>query len=255
MSEWFRGVVPVALLATGACFATRSDVRVLQNDMAVMRAESMEADSMLRLQTDSVLATLARMNDSLRVLSSRFARFQGDTRGELYALGQQLITVQELTGQSQRRLQELRASMDQRVQERSAAILGDTAVPASPGPNQLFQLAVEQLRRGSAGAARLALEDLMRQYPTSDVADDAQFFIAESFAQERNEAAADSVYQVVIARFPNSSRAPTSLYKRALMQRDAGRTQAARSMLEQLVQRYPRSDEAALARDLLGTLK
>jgi TolA-binding protein len=44
------------------------------------------------------------------------------------------------------------------------------------------------------------------------------------------------------------------LYKRALVLRSAGQTAAARAALERIVRDYPRSDEAALARDQLRTL-
>ena len=69
--------------------------------------------------------------------------------------------------------------------------------------------------------------------------------------QEGNRAAADSVYALVAARHPRSDRAPTSLYKLAQSRRAAGQAAAARPLLERIVRDYPRSDEAALARDLL----
>jgi TolA-binding protein len=44
------------------------------------------------------------------------------------------------------------------------------------------------------------------------------------------------------------------LYKRAQVLRSAGQNAAARAALERIVRDYPRSDEAALARDQLRTL-
>ena len=108
----FRVAALASLAAAGAC-ATRSDVRVLQNDLRVMRIESMQADSARRAQLDAIIAALGRTQDSLRLIHAQGVKFQGDSRGEMYALGQQLIQIQELTGQSQRRLQELRGSLEQ----------------------------------------------------------------------------------------------------------------------------------------------
>ena len=272
-----RSFVPLASFATGACFATQSDVRVLQNDLQIMRTESAIADSVRRAQLDTIIATLGRNRDSLQSMGARLGKFQGDVREELYSLGQQLIQVQELTGQSQRRLQELRASLDQRAQELAApppAATPDSAVvpagntppggtlpgPSSaaqgtPGPNQLFQLALDQLRRGSTGAARTGFQDLLRQYPTADIAPDAQFYLAETIAAEGNAAAADSAYAEVTARYPQSLRAPTAAYKRAVAHQRAGRIDQARTAFTQLVERYPRSEEAALAREQLRTLR
>ncbi|MDF1505953.1 hypothetical protein PYV61_23575, partial [Roseisolibacter sp. H3M3-2] len=104
-------LVAVLPAATGACFATRTDVRVLQQDIASARAEAARADSARARQPDAAAAQLRAAQDSLRSLSQRAAGFQGDAKDDLRAIREQLIQVQELTGQSQRRIQELRASL------------------------------------------------------------------------------------------------------------------------------------------------
>lgn len=272
MTHWLFRIAPVAFLATGACFATRSDVQVLQNDLAIMRAEAAERELRQRAKIDSLLDALAVIdvvNDSVRVANARMARFQSDMREELYALNQQLLTVQELTGQSQRRLQELRASVEQRNLEAQAAqsmpvqpvpgdttappTAGGTPTPPTPGPNQLLQLGIDQMRRGSHGVARRAFQDLLAQYPTADIAPDALYWIATTYSEERNIPAADSVFAQVVERYPESARAPTALYRRARIQLDQNNSAAARRLLEQVIAQWPRSDEAELARDFLRT--
>ncbi|HET7188036.1 MAG TPA: tetratricopeptide repeat protein, partial [Gemmatimonadaceae bacterium] len=61
-------------------------------------------------------------------------------------------------------------------------------------------------------------------------------------------------YGLVVQRYPSSPKAATALYKRALSLRAAGRTTAARAAFDRIVKDYPRSDEAALAREQLKTL-
>ena len=240
------------LLAATGCFASRSDIRLLQQDLVVMRAESARSDSLLRAELQGIGVTLGLSADSLRVLSARMARLSGDLQGDLYSMGQQLVQIQELTGQSQRRLQEVRASLEQRSTAISqAAAPADSAV--QPGPNQLFQLALDQLRRGSTGSARTAFRDLLTRYPQSDVAGEAQFYIGESLRQEGNAAAADSAYMTVVSKYPQSPRAPTALYKHAQTLESAGNAAGAREVFNRIVREYPRSDEAVLARDRLRT--
>jgi tol-pal system protein YbgF len=265
MSGRWVALAPVVFLATGACFATHSDVQVLQNDLMKMHADAMHADSVRGQQIANVVAAVGTARDSLRVLSARMAKLGGDVRGDLYAMGQQLIQVQELMGQSQQRLQEMRAALEER--NRSAPpqpvqqppVTGDTsaAAPAStlPGPNQLFQLSLDQLRRGSAGAALTGFQTLLRQYPTADVAPDAQFYIGEAYSAQGDTVSADKAYAAVVANFPQSPRAPTALYKRALLMQAGGNLTGARAALNQIVRDYPRSDEAALARERLKTIK
>ncbi len=281
-----RWIAPLGALATGACFATRQDVRLLQTNLAQVQMQSQQADSARRVELDRVIAQLAGVDDSLRLLSARTQRWQGDVRGDLYSLGQQLIQIQELTGQSQARLQEIRARLE--AQRQMATVPGpaggvgggaggaatgaaggtaagggagtsgssDTSrASTQPGPNQLFELALDQLRRGSTGAARAGFQDLLRQYPGSDVAPDAEFYLADTFAREGNNASADSIYQQVVSQYPASPRAATALYRHGLVLEGAGKTQQARATFDQVVQKYPRSDEAILAKDQLRELK
>lgn len=254
------GLLAVLGPALGACVATRGDVRLLQDEMRALRSSVAVADTARRAQADSILLTVARANDSLRALSARVTRVQAvqaDATGTLYELGRQLLTIGELTGQSQRRLQELRASLENRAQE-AATAAQDTTAPAGgtlPGPNSLFELARDQLARGSPRAARDALDTLVVRYPTADVVPAAQFFIAEAYAQENNRPAADSVYTLVATRYPRSDRAPTALYKLALARRDAGQRAAAQTLLERIIREYPRTDEAVFAREQLRVMR
>ncbi len=259
-----RRLAPVALLATGACFATREDVQLLRNDVAGMRAEAARADTAQQREFDRVIAALDVVQDSLSFLGSRMMKMHGDVRGDLYDMGQQLIQIQELTGQSQRRLQELRSSLEQRgqsIQEEDSAAQGpDSAggAPAGsgmPGPNELFELSLDQLRRGSAGAAITGFQALLQQYPNADIAPDAQFYLGEAYHADGRMAEADSAYAVVVERYPDSQRAATALYKRALYMEQQGNLTAARAALNRLIQRYPRSDEAGLARDHLRSMR
>jgi len=290
-------MIPAVILAAGACFATREDVRLLQTQLQQYQAQAAQSDSTRKAQLDRVIEQLGLVGDSLGDLGTRMAKFQGDVEGSVYSMGQQLIQIQELTGQSQRRLQELRAGLEVqrgtfsqpppgtpsqpiagqpgqpggttpgvasgvdsgRTAATVPAVTAGTATPGggagTPGPNELYQLALDQLRRGSTGAARSALTDLLKQYPNADVAPDAQFYVADSYDREGNTAAADSVYQLVVQRYPSSERAPTALYKHGLTLVTAGKVQAARAALQQVVSKYPRSDEAVLAKDRLRTLK
>ena len=266
-------IVPVVTMTTGACFATRNDVRVLQGDIAVLRAEATRADSMHREQLRQVSRQVGVVNDSVRTVATVLSRFQGDVSLSLHNIGQQLITLTELAGASQKKLQEMRADLETRsteaaaAQQASAPVTPATGAPPAggvkppaptsgqPGPNQLFQAAQAQLRRGAALSARAGFEDFLAAYPKDDLAADAQFGIAETYAAEGKGAAADSAYALVVNRYPKSDRAPTALYKRAAALRDTKQTAKARAMFQQIIDKYPRSDEADLARDILKTLK
>jgi tol-pal system protein YbgF len=274
MKTALRCLAPVALVATGACFATSNDVKLLQVQVDSLRTAGAHADSVRAAQLGQVIATLGLVRDSLGTVSGHVVKLQGDVRGDLHDVNEQLLQIQQLTGQSQNRLQDLRASIEQRNQDVGAGAApastpaargatmpaGATPAPGAPGsnepgPNQLYQLGMEQLQRGSPSTAVQAFQKLLQDYGTADIAPEAQFYLGEAYRAQGNAAAADTAYSLVIQKFPKSPHAPTALYKRALYLEQQGNATAARALLNQLITSYPQSDEAALARDHLRDLK
>ena len=252
-------LAPVALaLATGACFATRNDVRILQDDITKFRASQQTADSARAAQLAQVTATLGEVNDSLRATSARMARWQANAQGDIRNIQEQLVQIQELTGASQQRLLDLRRDLEEKSAPPPAPIPGDTTrgavvAPASgaPGPATLYKLAFDQMSRGSHSTARSGFQTLLDQYPTSDLAPDAQYYIGETLQAEGNTAGADSVFSLVVSKYPSAPRAATALYKHGLFLQKAKRTSEARQAFQTVIDKYPRSDEAALAREQL----
>ena len=251
-------LAPVALtLATGACFATRNDVRILQQDVAAVRAATARADSARAAQIAEVASTLRLVTDSVRAANERVARFQANAQGDLRLIQEQLLQVQELTGQSAAKLTDLRREMEERNAQAPVLVPpgpGDTTrspQAAGPGPATLYRLAFDQMSRGSHSTARTGFQDLLTQYPNSDLAPDAQYYIGETLQAEGNSTAADSVFSLVVQKYPSAPRAATALYKHALFLQRAKRDREARQTFQSVIDKYPRSDEAALAREQL----
>jgi len=258
MTRFALRLAPVALaLATGACFATRNDVRILQDDITKFRTSQQTADSARAAQLAEVVATLGQVNDSLRVTSARMARYQANAQGDIRNIQEQLVQIQELTGASQQRLLDLRRDLEERTPPSPIpGVPGDTTrgvAPASgaPGPATLYKLAFDQMSRGSHSTARSGFQTLLDQYPTSDLAPDAQYYIGETLQAEGNTSGADSVFSLVVSKYPSAPRAATALYKHGVFLQKAKRDREARQAFQTVIDKYPRSDEAALAREQL----
>ncbi len=245
-------------MALGAC-ALKGDVRRVETQVAQLRQETARTDSAravsLDRQLDEVLALQRAVLDSLGAQQRRLMLAQGELRNDLTDVQRQLVQIQELMGQSQQRLSELRGQFEQRRQQMAAQPLaGDTLrAPASdePGPEQLYDLAVRQLRGGSPQTARVALQKLLADYPQHDRVPDALFQLAESWANTNPDSAARG-YERIAQQHPNSPRAPAALYKLGLLAEQRGDTRAARVYYQRVVAGYPRSEEAALARTKLS---
>lgn len=252
--------ITLIVLSTNGCFASKNDLDLLREEVNTLRRETLAADSVRAMQMVQMLSTMRAVNDTLGAIVTRLIRVRAESQAGMRELRDQIMQVQEATGQSQQRLQEMRAAIEQRIRATppppAPAAPGDTTKPVvdSPGPNELFQLGRDQLSRRGYSAARAAFADLLVRYPESELAGDAQFFMAEALAGEGKTAAADSAYAVVVAKYPTSLRAATALYKRGVAQQKAGRTATAKKTFSDVIRLFPESDEAALARERLRAM-
>ena len=259
------GLALGAALALGGC-AMKSDVTRVQNDVAVLREENARQDSARARQLGEIIRMQQQLFDSLATTRETIRTLRGDVANDLYGVQQQLVQLQELTGQSQRRLTELRTQLEARAEQLAASgAPGAAGAPArsdsgaaapaagNASADQMYEASLGQLRRGSASTARLGFRELLRSYPNSDKVPDALYFIGESFRTENADSAA-AYYDMVARSYPQSPRAAAALYNLGLLNERAQKTAAARDAYQRVVQTYPKSDEAGLARDRLKAL-
>ena len=264
-----RPVLPLLALLLGGCFATTQQVQQLQTQLGQMRAESARRDSVELVTLTQVVNSQQRMADSLRNVRTQLATVKGDLSNDLYGIQQQLLQLQELTGQSQRRLSELRSQLEARGEQigaprpagpdtapAGAGAAPDTSTrpaPAGPSAQQMYDASLQQLRKGSASTARVGLQELLRTHPESELVPDALYFIGQSYASSAPDSAS-SYYQQVVQSHPKSPRAAAALYNLGLLAERRKDGAAAKEAYTQLTKSYPKSDEAALARDRLKAI-
>ncbi|HEU4989032.1 MAG: tetratricopeptide repeat protein [Gemmatimonadota bacterium] len=265
-------LAPVLALYSAGCLASKGDIRLLQDDLTSMRAQQAQQalaqeqarardDSLARVRLDSAIASITDVRDSLRALSVRTTNYQANASQALYDLGQQLITLQNRAGISQRQLQDLAAQLESSRAGMSGTGAGaaggaasDTSAAQGPGPAELFKSARDQYENGAYATARMAFQQLLQQYPNYLDAGAATNYVGQTYEAEGNGAAADSVYQTVVTKYPQSPEAATALYKHAQWLIKSGKIDEARAALQRVVKDYPGSTAASLAADRLKTL-
>jgi tol-pal system protein YbgF len=255
-----RALVAMLLAVTVAC-ASPSELKRVQNEVAVLRAETARQDSVRSARLAEIMRVQQRLMDSLDATRVALRNLRGETQQDFYKVEQQLVQLQELTGQSQRRLSEMRSQLEQREAQIAAnptPSSGDTTAPppdaaATATADQMYEASVAQLRRGSTATARTGLRQLLQKYPTSERVPDALYFMGQSYAAENPDSAA-AYYNLVVQNHPQSSRAAAALYNLGLLAERRKDTPAARDAYQRVVKQYPRADEAALARDRLRAL-
>ncbi len=257
-----------AVLALLPACATKGQVRLLETEVRSMRIETGRRDSVraanladvIRLQ-QRILDSLVAGREALRALDVRFA-------ADITDIQRQLLQIQELTGQSQRRLSELKAQVDARAEQSQASgpvqppTTADTGsrAPVNPGApptvtaDAMYQGARQQLNKGAVGTARRGFQEFLRSYPTHELAPDALFYVGESFAVESADSAV-TYWTRVVTQYPRSGKASTALYKMGRIEEVRNNRAAAKGYYDRLLKEYPRSDEADLAREQLKTLR
>jgi len=270
MMNW-KSFTPIILLAAGGCLASKGDIRLLQDELRASRqqlatgdAAILRADTLRRQQIATIAATLDRMLDSQRVLSARVASFQATVNGQLDVTAEQLVKFQALLGQTTRNVQDARAQLEALKEQGIAGAAGPTTPPPTdtsnrsgaasglPGPAIMFTSANEQLKQGSYRTALKGFDQLLSAYPTYEQAPLAQLHVGDAYGADGNRLAADSVYQLVAAKYPKSDEAATGLYKHGKYLWDSNNKADARVVLQRVIKDYPGSSGALLAKDLLG---
>jgi len=93
----------------------------------------------------------------------------------------------------------------------------------------------------------------VQAHPESELVPDALYFIGQSYASSAPDSAS-AYYQRVVQDHPKSPRAAAALYNLGLLAERRKDNTAAKDAYNQLTKAYPKSDEAALARDRLKAI-
>ena len=244
------GFVALVLLVSGAC-ATKGDVASLQTTIV----QQMEED---RAQRDSLIAEIRSLRavllDSLNVQQRRDISGRVDLQRQIQDLNTALNQLMALTGETQRQLARLEG------RDGAAEIAGgggaavDVETEGTADARDLYDAAVRQFQRGSYETARSGLDEFLARFPSHELAPDAQYYRAETFAEAGDLDTALEEYARVLELYPNSRRAPTALYKSGRIELERGNTDDARTFFNRVVQGYPGSDEVELARRELARL-
>jgi tol-pal system protein YbgF len=234
----------VALIVPLSACATRGDLQNLQDEMRRMQANQ-----------EILLREIQRQNTAiLDSLQTQDIRLRGGLSNQLIQIERQLVQIQELTGQGQQGLADLREAV--RAREQALQRITEPAPSADTGDaDELFRSAEGALQRGSLSTARAGFEEFVRSFPQHPLAPEARLYLGAILNQEGNAQRALEEYQRILELHPTAPEAATALFRAAIVERDRGNTARARTMLNQLTAAYPASPEAAAARDELRGMR
>ena len=115
----------------------------------------------------------------------------------------------------------------------------------------IYHSAKQAFDQGNYEAAREKFQKLIKKYPQSKNADNAQFWIGEIYYHEKWYEKAILEYQKVIENYPKGNKVQASLLKQGFSFFNLGDKANARLIFTELIKKYPKSNEAQIAKKKL----
>ncbi len=244
-----------AAVSVSGC-ATKGDLRNLRLEIQAMAARQDSLFAELRRQTVST-------QDTLREASLQLFDFRGDIARHLAAMNGSLTRLEALAGENQRGISGVRDQLANLRRVQSGQPVAEGVPPAgvqdvsarSSDAESIYNAAVAQFNRGSLTTARTAFQQFLQAFPSHRLAPDAHFYLADILVQEDRIEDALDAFQQITELFPTASKVPDAMYRSALLQIELGSNADARATLERVINTYPGSGVATLARDKLREIR
>ena len=118
----------------------------------------------------------------------------------------------------------------------------------------IFYQAYNDLVQGNLDLAIQGFTSFVTNFPASEKADDAQYYIGEAYYNDNKLPQAVAAFTKVVNDFPKGDKVASALYKRALAELAMKEKDNAIEDFKVVVQKFSSSPEAALAKSQLDGL-
>lgn len=221
------------------------------------------SDQELRSKTAGQNATLDQLQEEIRILSGRLDETE-------HFLNQKIKAFDELFEKSENidktaNLNKDRIARLEQYLNFESSEPGQKSKPVSDKPlpkqaaktlseDDVYLAAKKAYDNGDLNAAREGFKNFLKQYPKSENADNAQFWIGETYYREKWYEKAILEYQKVIEAYPKGNKIEASLLKQGFAFFNLGDKANARLILSDLIKKYPKSNEANIAENKLKAM-
>lgn len=220
-----------------------------------------------QVEIDNRLARVEKVidNQGLMNLMSQLEQLQKDNQ----ALRNEAETLRNSVDQAGERQRQLYLDIDQRLQaveqqasagvranagkpvpEGGAPATGEIPVPGS-ADRAGYQAAFDLLKQGRYEQSTAAFRQFLVTFPNSTLLDNAQYWLAESIYATQKYKEALPEFEAVTHKYPQSRKIPDALLKIGYCNDELKQYAAARKALQTVVQTYPDSTAARLAKERL----
>ena len=132
------------------------------------------------------------------------------------------------------------------------AAAGQPPAPQAPPVDQLYQSAGSDYNAAKYNLASQEFSDVIKYYPQSTQAGNAQFYLGEIAYRAGNYKGAIENYTAVLSQYPGSTKAATAQLRKGQSELKLGQHEAGIRDLRSLIYRHPQTPEAMQARSQLN---
>jgi tol-pal system protein YbgF len=227
--------------------------------------------SNLQQQVDSQGHAISRLQQRIQEIDRMQRRYQADTHSELDQIRREIQLIQggieENSHRTQKDISDLKSRIDymlaslrekqgqieqmQKQVASSRARSQRTQTPSSAAPSNeqvMYNQAYNHFNRSQFKKSRVLFEKFINTYPTSDLADNAMYWIGTSYYKEKKYEEAIAAFDDVIKSYPQGNKVPDSHYLQALSFLQLGDPLTAQILLETLIQNFPTAEAASLGK-------
>lgn len=120
---------------------------------------------------------------------------------------------------------------------------------------QAYQSAFDLLKSGRYDEAAVAFQQFIAEFPVGSYADNAQYWLGETFYITRRFEQAVQEFERLISTHPTSQKLTHALLKIGYAHDELGNVEEAERVLSELIERHPQSAAAGLARKRLVSIR
>jgi tol-pal system protein YbgF len=220
------------------------EVEDLKTELVVLQRTTQQMQDTFNKTMGELNTLITQMSDNIsniRRAQESVSTRSGDVTGQITSMGERLTA----TNERMERLSEQFAQVKKLIEDYQK---GPALGPVQPGnPELLFAAAYADYARGNYDLALSEFKQYVETYPTSEMADNAQYWIGEILYAQKKLPEASAAFEQVKIVSPNGDKTPAALYKRAMVLMDMGRRDEAVVQLLAVYKDYSKSKEAELA--------
>ena len=120
---------------------------------------------------------------------------------------------------------------------------------------QVYETVLAKFKKGDLEAAQRGFTDFLAQYPTSELAPNAQYWLGECYYGKRDYQRAIEAFDLVKEVYPRSEKVPAAMLKQSFAYLEVNDRARAATLLKQIRESYPKSPEAGRAGAKLAQLE